>query len=514
MFYVIILSVIVAVLLTVSILQTRTVKTKADFLVAGRSLPAFVLIFTLLSSWIGAGSLFAGAENAFKNGFAALWQPAGGWGGLLIIYFVAPRARKFAQYTVPDLLETRYNATARVLGTIAILFAYTAITSYQFKGGGDILHLIFPELDQIAVQTFHLSTGNAHALGMTIIAVFVILFTALAGMASVAYMDVVIGLLITVTSLIAVPALFNRVGGWSGLHARLPSEYFTWFGRFGFVNGVDQGTGVAFLKAWDYFLPTFLLMLGNQSMYQKFFSAKTEKDARNAVVGWIVGTVVLETLIVAIAVLGAGLFLHNPELASRPRETIPFTARHGLPPFIGALLMGAVFAKVISTANNYLFSPATNLVNDVYTRFINKEASNKNVLLVSRVLVLLLGVFALLQGAVWTSILAMALYAYTIYSAAITPVVMGTFFSRRVTAAAAVTSILLGTAVTVFWNVQQIMLQHQRTTFIPVTWLSHDAILPAVIVSVTSLILVSALTPAPRREQWAPFFADLEPIPK
>ncbi len=90
--------------------QIRKVKTKADYLVAGRSLPAYVLVFTLLSSWIGAGSLFAGAENAFRNGFAALWQPAGGWAGLLIIYFVAPRARKFAQFTIPDLLE---DATTR-----------------------------------------------------------------------------------------------------------------------------------------------------------------------------------------------------------------------------------------------------------------------------------------------------------------------------------------------------------------------------------------------------------------
>ena len=111
----------------------------------GRSLPAFVLVFTLLSSWIGAGSLFAGAENAYRNGFAALWQPAGGWAGLLLIYFIAPRARKFAQFTIPDLLEARYNQTARVLGVIAILFAYTAIASYQLRGGGDILHLIFPD---------------------------------------------------------------------------------------------------------------------------------------------------------------------------------------------------------------------------------------------------------------------------------------------------------------------------------------------------------------------------------
>ena len=89
--YAVVLTVIVAALLTVSLWQVRKVHTKADYLVAGRSLPAYVLVFTLLSSWIGAGSLFAGAENAFRNGFAALWQPAGGWAGLLIIYFVAPR---------------------------------------------------------------------------------------------------------------------------------------------------------------------------------------------------------------------------------------------------------------------------------------------------------------------------------------------------------------------------------------------------------------------------------------
>ena len=143
--YVVVLAVIVVVLLSVAIYRTFQVKTKADYLVAGRSLPAAVLVLTLLTSWIGAGSLFAGAENAYRNGFAALWQAGGGWLGLLLIYFIAPRARKFAQFTLPDLLEARYNQTARVLGTIAILFAYVGITSYQFKGGGNVLHLIFPD---------------------------------------------------------------------------------------------------------------------------------------------------------------------------------------------------------------------------------------------------------------------------------------------------------------------------------------------------------------------------------
>src|SRR6202046_4478972 len=166
--YAIVLGAIVLSLLAVSLTRLSKVKTKADYLVAGRTLPAFVLIFTLLSSWIGSGSLLGGAENAYRHGFAALWQAGGGWLGLLLIYFIAPRARKFAQFTIPDLLEARYNQAARVLGVIAILFAYTAITSYQFIGGGDIIHLIFPQITAV--------------WGAYILAGFVIVFTAIAGM--------------------------------------------------------------------------------------------------------------------------------------------------------------------------------------------------------------------------------------------------------------------------------------------------------------------------------------------
>ena len=197
--YAIVLGIIVVTLLGVSLARLGSVKTKADYLVAGRSLPAFVLVFTLLSSWIGSGSLLGGAENAYKHGFYALWQGGGGWAGLALIYFIAPRARKFAQFTIPDLLEARYNQAARVLGVIAVLFTYTAITSYQFIGGGDIVHLVFPSVT--AVQ------------GQYILAGFVILFTAIAGMGSVAYMDVVIGLLATFTMIAALPVLLHLAGG-------------------------------------------------------------------------------------------------------------------------------------------------------------------------------------------------------------------------------------------------------------------------------------------------------------
>lgn len=475
--YASVIAVIVLTLLTVSLARLGKVKTKADYLVAGRSLPAFVLIFTLLSSWIGSGSLLGGAENAYKHGFAALWQAGGGWAGLLLIYFIAPRARKFAQFTIPDLLEARYNQTARVLGVIAILLTYTAITSYQFIGGGDILHLIFPDT-------------VTPILGRYILAAFVIVFTMIAGMSSVAYMDLVIGLLATATMCLALPVLIHRAGGWPAVHTALPETHFQVFGD------------LSFIQCLELFLPTCLLLMGNQSMYQKFFSAKSEKDARTAVVGWIIGTVILETVIVAIAVTGSALF-PTGEVSKAPREILAYCGMHGFGDaspalrLLGALMMGAIFAKIISTANNWLFSPATNLVNDIYVRYLNPQASNKKILIVGRLMVVLLGIWALFQSLGTESVLKKALYAYTIYSAALTPVILAAFFWRRATAAAAVACIAVGTIVTVSW---EFVAPH-----LPAVIGNRDAIFPALIASLICLVAVSLATPAPSSRQLEAF---------
>ncbi len=462
MIYIGVIAGVVAILLTVTVFKALTVKNQADFLVAGRKLPWYVLVSTLLCSWIGAGSLFAGAENAVQVGFAALWQPAGGWVGLMVIFTIAGRARRFAQYTVPDLLENRYNTAARVLATVAIVIAYTMITSYQMKAGGDILHLIFPEIER------------THA--MYLVAAFVIAFTAGAGMASVAYVDLVIGALVTGIVLYAFPALLHEAGGWAAVRQALPADHFQPLGS------------ITFERAMGLMIPTALLLVGNQGMYQKFFSARSERDAKIAAGGWIISTLILETVIIAIAVVGSARF--HPEQA---REIIPYTARHGLPTVAGALLLGGIFAKLISTANNYLFSPATNLIHDVYQRFIDPHASERRNLVVSRIVVVALGVYAVLQATHFESILSASLYAYTVYGAAVTPAVMAVFFWKRATTAGAVTSIALGTAVTVGWN-----LAHN-----PGGW---DAIHPALAASVLSLVVVSLLGRPPAKEKWAPFF--------
>jgi SSS family solute:Na+ symporter len=464
--YAVVIVAVVAVLLAVTIYKTLGIRNETDFLVAGRKLPWFVLVFTLLCSWIGAGSLFAGAENAYANGFPALWQPAGGWAGLIVIASIAGRARRFAQFTVPDLLETRYNAAARVMGTVAIVIAYVTITSYQLKAGGDIIHLIFPQINQ------------QHA--MYAIAAFVIAFTAGAGMASVAYLDLVIGTLVTAIIIVAFPMLLDGAGGWSAVKAAQPASHFT------------AAESIGWERAFGLFFPTMLLLIGNQGMYQKFFSARSEKDAKMAVGGWIVGTLILETLIIAIAVVASARFQHMPP-GWHAREIIPTAARLALPPVAGALLLGGIFAKLISTANNYLFSPATNIIHDVYQRFIDRHGSPRRYLIVSRLTVVVLGIYAVVQATQFESILNASLYAYTVYGAAITPAVMAVFFSRRVNTPGAIASIGAGTVVTVLWNLAGS------------PW-GVDAIYPALGISVLCLVLVSAATAPPPKEKWAPFF--------
>ncbi|RKX25440.1 MAG: hypothetical protein DRP46_11975 [Candidatus Zixiibacteriota bacterium] len=124
------------VLIGVGAYRAKFVRTQDDFMVAGRKLSAKVLVGTLLATWIGSGSIIAGAGLAYDKGFPALWFDAGVWAALIILFLIAPRARRFGQYTVPDILEARYNKYARLLGTIVTIIAYTAIVSYQFRAGG------------------------------------------------------------------------------------------------------------------------------------------------------------------------------------------------------------------------------------------------------------------------------------------------------------------------------------------------------------------------------------------
>ena len=490
MIYIAVIIVYLVFLIGVSLYKSRAVKTQDDFMVAGRNVPWHFLAGTLVATWIGSGSLFAEAGRGFREGYSGLWIGAGAWVGLTVVYFLAPRVRKFAQYTVPDILETRYHPSARILGTIAIIIAYLTIASYQFIGGGRLLEIL---------------TGLDPVWGQAIICALVVVYVTLAGMSSIVALDIFNGMMIALGVIIALPIALRGAGGWSQLTATLPEAHFSVIGALGLASALGL------------FFPTFFLLLGESSIYQKFMSAKDENAARRAVVGMIIGVVILETALVALAVFGAGIFWDNPayRLADGSfdhavTETIVLDlAANALPVYAGVLLLLGAAAIIFSTANTFLIVPSTNLTRDIYQRFINPEASEKTIIWFQRVTILVMAVIAYVVTSQFTSILQMALYAYTMVGAAVTPALLAAFLWRRATPAGGAASVGAGIGVTLLFAIlartgmESLNLGRFQLPLDP-----DYIIYPAATASFVALIAVSLLTPPPSEDKWRPFWPE------
>lgn len=473
-----------AVLMGIALRQSRRVASQDDFMVAGRSVRWQVLVGTLICTWMGSGSLFGGAGRAFREGFSALWMSAGAWVGIAVVFFLAARVRRIAEYTVADLLERRYHPAARVLGSLAIAIAYLTIVGYQFVGGGRLLAILFPGLDP--------------DVGKAVVAVFVTLFAVTAGMVSVIRLDVLNGIIILISILIAAPLAYFGAGGAEGLAAALPETHFTLTGRL----GLSAALGL--------FLPTMLLLLGESGMYQKFYAAESGAAARKAVLGMIVGVIVVEVLIDATAVFAAAGYWNHPtfrlpggELDTAATETVILEfARHGLPTLAGCLLLAGAVAIIFSTATTFLLVPSTGLARDLYQRFLRPEADSAAVIRFQRLSMIGLSVVALLLTTRFQSILDMALYAYTMVGAAVTPALLAAFLWKRASPRGGVISIGAGMGVTLVFSILN-SAGVRRVGFLPTDY--DYVVYPAAAASLLGLVLGSLLSRPPAPEQVEPF---------
>ena len=266
------------------------VKNSEDFMVAGRILPWYILVGTLLATWMGSGSLFSGAGLGYRNGPAALWSSGGAWLGIALIYFIAKRIRNFGKVTVPDIFEARYGRTAAVLATITTVIAYITIVSYQFRGGGKVLSMVS-------------DGGISLEAGIVITAVFAISYTVLAGMFSVVYTDVFNGVLMTIGTLAALGYMIINVGG-IGEIIEVAEQTGKW-STFGNWSSERIGDISGPIIAISFFVPTMLLLMGDANMYQRIFSAKDGGSAKKAVYFWIIGVVILESSISFLGLTGS-----------------------------------------------------------------------------------------------------------------------------------------------------------------------------------------------------------------
>lgn len=496
MIYAVVVVSYVLLLLGISVYKSRTVKTDEDFMVAGRGVPVYMLVATLVCTWIGSGSLFGTAGLTFRTGISELWFSVGAWVGILIVYMIAARVRKIAQYTLTDLLEKRYSQLAKVLGTITIIIAYMVIAGYQFKGGGRFISI--------------LSDGSITPENGMIIAAFLIVgFTVLAGMVSIVSIDIFNGSIMLLAMIVTLPVAIIGHGGVEAvintIEAAQPS-HLSLMGGHDFVWVV----GIA--------LPTFLLLMSESSIYQKFSSADSASNARKAVMGMFIGVVIIEVLMMLIALVGFAIYADDPRFfmadgsvnRAMAEEIILRIGFEQMPAIVGALLLAAGSAIIISTGNTFLMVTSTNVTRDIFQAFFYKDATSSQIVWIQRACIIGIGLLAYLMMSQFETILEMALISYTMIGASLAPPLLAAFFWKRVTRVAGVMSIASGMLTVITIAVLNSVFKGSGTTILGIAFpMDTDYIaIPAVIVSVSTLVIVSLLTPKPAESDWREFMGD------
>ena len=460
-------------LIGIGMYKAGKIKTQSDFAVAGRSLTPWVLVGTMLATWMGTGSILGNAGKTYETGMAALILPLGSILGIVLLTKIAGKVRAFEKFTVPEILGDRFGPGARMLSVIALVIAYMVIVSYQFNAGGAVLNEVLT--DEMGNSLISIQTGTIIA------AIFIIAYTMLAGLVSVAYTDVANGIIIIFSFIIAIPIFLAQAGGFSGMAASFEAmgkpEHMNFFGVYSTMDIIN------------FCLPPFLLIMGDANMYQRFFASKNAKGAEQATKVLIFAVLLAELMIIFSAWVASSMI---PD-AEVGKYVLIYAAHKLLPTFLGAIMMTTIVGIIISTADSYLLVPATTLMRDVYLNYINPKADEKKIVFLSRMLVLGLGIIAYIVSlgfAKSAGFFERALYAYTIYGAAITPSLVAALFWKRATKEGAVVSILTGTVTTLLWKeaafIQNIIPQN--------IYNNMDEVLPAITLSVVSLVVVSLLT--------------------
>ena len=435
------------------VLAHKKVKTTDDMMTGGHRIPFIILVGSLLATWCGGGGITGSAGVVYTGGpwvgaitFAA--PPI----GIILLYFIAGKVRKSNKVTVPEIMGARYGKSASIISALCVMLAYVGVLATQLKAAANIMVLL------CSSSGIELSQGTALVICTVIIAVI----TVCGGMVSVAYSDAISALLMIGGFFVAIPVLIAAANAQG---VSLPEAKTT-------ITG-----GMSGIELLGYFLPSLALMLGDQNMLQRFASAKDSNEAKKSNIGMFVGEVAVIVAIIAFCTQSAKLY---PTLDT-PSNVIFQTAVDYLPFLFGALVMCACMAFIVTTADSYLLSSATNLTNDIYVAYINPNATDKQKMNVLRVTIAAFSVLAIALTLYFPTVLSLQMTAYTMYGAAITPAILFALFSKKVTPAGGIAGIVAGGAATIGWTMLG-------------TPMGIQCAIVAVPVSVIAILVVSAIT--------------------
>ena len=435
------------------VIAHKKVKTADDMVTGGHRIPFIILVGSLLATWCGGGGITGSAGVVYSGGpwvgaitFAA--PPI----GIILLYFIAGKVRKSNKVTVPEIMEARYGKAASIISALCVMLAYVGVLATQLKAAADILVLL---CSSSGVEL-------SHGLALTICTVVIVVITVGGGLVSVAYSDAISALIMIGGFFLAIPFLISVANSQGAV---LPPEKTT-------ITG-----GMSGVEILGYFLPSLALMLGDQNMLQRFASAKNSDEAKKSNIGMFIGEILVVASIIALVTQAAKLY---PSLET-PSNVIFQVAVDYLPLAFGALVMCACMAFIVTTADSYLLSSATNLTNDIYEKYIRKDATDKQKMLVLRVTIVVFSAIAVALTLYFPTVLALQMTAYTMYGAAITPAILFALFSKRVTPAAGLAGIIVGGLATIVWTLMG-------------TPGGVQCAIVAVPASVIAILLVSAVT--------------------
>ena len=443
------------VLLTIFglIVARKKVKTSDDMVTGGHRIPFIILVGTLLATWCGGGGITGSASVVYTGGpWVGLITFAAPPIGIILLYFIAGKVRKSNKGTVPEIMGARYGKAASIIAALCVMLAYVGVLATQLKAAADIIVLL------CASSGIEIS----HGLALTICTALIAIITVGGGLVSVAYSDAISALLMIGGFFLAIPFL---IGVANSQGATLPPEKMT-------ITG-----GMSGWELLGYFLPSLALMLGDQNMLQRFASAKNSDEAKKSNIGMFIGEILVIISIVLVVTQAAKLY---PTL-DVPSNVIFQVAVDYLPLAFGALVMCACMAFIVTTADSYLLSSATNLTNDIYVKYIRKDATDKQKMLVLRGTIIVFSFIAVALTLYFPTVLSLQMTAYTMYGAAITPAILFALFSKKVTPAGGMAGILVGGLVTIIWTLMG-------------TPYGIQCAIVAVPASVIAILIVSAVT--------------------
>ena len=402
-----------------------------DYFLGGRKMGPWVSALSAGASDMSAWVLMGLPASVYALGVGQTWIAIGLAIGYALSWILeAPRLRRYSiaakdSITIPQYLTNRFLSKSRVMQVIcAVIFlvAYTIYAASSIKACGTLFNTV---------------VGIDANVAMYLAAVIIISYTFLGGFSAVSWTDFFQGMLMLAALLIAPIFALALVQSGQGVSTldQVGSGYWRLFTSWQDVaSGLGWGLG--------YF--------GMPHIIIRFMAVRSDKDIRKSGRIGITWTALILGFAVASALIGR---MYLGEISDSSTVFIQMVRRI-FPPVISGILLSAILAASMSTADSQLLSSASAFASDVYKPIIRKnKASDKEMLWTGRIVVLVISIAALLIASNPASgtIMSLVSNAWGVFGAAFGPVILLSLFWRRLTFGGAVAGIVAGAAVDILW---------------------------------------------------------------